>query len=62
MDLRAVHYAKGRWTFYYADGAQYITNHQPQAELLANDDILPTNKYGRRVTSYIDPFAGWGND
>jgi hypothetical protein len=57
MQLRAVHYAEGQWTFHYEDGACFVTNHQAQAELLA-DGVLPTNKYGRRVTSYIDPNSG----
>jgi len=57
MELRAVHFADGQWTFHYAGGARFVTNSQVQAELLA-DGVLPTNKYGRRITSYIPPDAG----
>lgn len=57
MGLRAVHYKDGRWTFLYAGGARLVTDHQPQADLLAEGEI-PLNKYGRRVTSYIPPDAG----
>ena len=57
MELRAVYYADGQWTFHYADGARFVTNDQVQAELLA-DGVLPTNKYGRRVTSHIAPDVG----
>jgi len=55
--LRAVHYRDGRWTFLYADGSRLVTDSQPQAELLVGDE-LPINKYGVRITSYIDPAAG----
>jgi hypothetical protein len=56
MGLRAVHYKDGTRTFLYEDGVQLVTDHQVQAEHLAEGNI-PLNKHGVRVTSYISPNA-----
>jgi len=58
MELRVIHYKDGLWTFVFEDDAQIQTRERVLAEYVAGLSGVPTNKYGRRVTSYIDPLAG----